>query len=230
MAARSFRPLLPEQCDLLRSKVFRTSPFSDDSDDLASPPGSPKGTSASLKLSRAASRPSARPDEQRRVTELSRTRSLSVTLEEERARARSRSLSIGPQKRALVREVSMSTAFKGKVKPARPVAHAGSKSKSAAAAAAAGARASAGSRHGTTLVAATPVKPKQRAQLHTQERDRLPMLIENPEFMGRAVEGGEDDDEWTIQSSADIVFLGSAGGGQSRVLAEATPTKKRRAS
>ncbi|KIP02449.1 hypothetical protein PHLGIDRAFT_37894 [Phlebiopsis gigantea 11061_1 CR5-6] len=225
-----FRPLLPEQCDLLRSKVFRSSPFSDDSDDLASPPGSPKGTSASLKLSRAASRPSARPDEQRRVTELSRTRSLSVTLEEERARARSRSLSIGPQKRALVREVSMSTAFKGKVKPARPVAHAGSKAKSAAAAAAAGARASAGSRQGTTLVAATPVKPKQRAQLHTQERDRLPMLIENPEFMGRAVEGGEDDDEWTIQSSADILFLGSAGRGQSRVLAEATPTKKRRAS
>ena len=74
-------------------------------------------------------------------------------------------------------------------------------------------------------MAATPVKPKQRAQLQTQERDRLPMLIENPEFMGRAVEGGEDDDEWTIQSSPDIVFLGSAGRGQSRVLAEATPTK-----
>lgn len=162
------------------------------------------------------------------MAELSRTRSLSVTLAEERVRQRSRSQSIGPQKRALAREVSMTTAFKGKLKATKLVARANDKGKKRAAVAAS--KASTADRHGTTLVAATPVKPKpppRTTQSQFQGRDRLPMLIENPEFVGKAVEGGADDDEWMIQSSPDILLLDD-GDVESRILAEATPTKRRR--
>ena len=145
-------------------------------------------------------------------------------------RERSRSLSIGPQKRGLVREVSMTTAFKGKSKPTKLAARANYKGKRMAADTR-GPRGGGNDRHGTTLVAATPVKPKQpRMQSQAQAHDRLPMLIENPEFFGQAVEGDADEDEWMIQSSPDILLLDDRGARSSLVLAEATPTKKRKAS
>ena len=167
-----------------------------------------------------------------------------MTLEEERAaRERSKSLSLGPQKRALVREVSMSTAFRGKTKMTRLAARPREKEKRIGIPAANSSltKSSTSDRHGTTLVAATPVKPKphaRRAQTQTQQQqeqphDKLPMLLDHPGFFAKAVEGGADDDEWTIPSSPDILLLDDddddgADAARSRVLAEATPTKRRR--
>lgn len=227
-----FKSTLPEQCELLRSKVFQSSPFSDDSDglDLASPPASPKGKSRPL--ARTASRASLQPESQasvQRTTELSRARSLSVTLAEERVRERSRSLSIGPAKRVLAREVSMTTVFKGKAKAKPPTKAAVSQERARPT----GARGTGGQRssdrHGTTLVAATPVKPKLlREAQGKQQRDVLPMLLDNPEFFGGAVEGGDDDEEWTIRSAPDVLLLGDDGDHEAWL--EATPTKKKRRS
>ena len=109
-------------------------------------------------------------------------------------------------------------------------------------------------RLGTTLVAATPVKPKPKAgrsfsSAFPDERDVLPFIIDEPNggIARLAVEGGDDDDDWMPQSSPDILLLTdedrstSPGGdglsedtkgrsqyGRNRMLVESTPTKSHR--
>ncbi|KAI0086035.1 hypothetical protein BDY19DRAFT_895413 [Irpex rosettiformis] len=253
----AFRSKLPTQCSLLRSKVFQTSPFDDeDSFDLPdSPPASPKLDSQRPKKS--ASRAN---EGSREKKDLSRTRSLSITLEEERVRARSRSLSIGPNavhKRALAREVSMTTAFKGKEKKKAqdPSSRRNALGRTKSTADAVVVKAKGKDRVGTTLVAATPrkVKPKGGRSFSSafpDGKDVLPTLIDESGLNNtsrRAVEGGDDDDDWTLRSSPDILLLTdderntspSADGldddakerlffGRSRTLVEGTPTRRRR--
>ncbi|KAI0338790.1 hypothetical protein BDW22DRAFT_1362505 [Trametopsis cervina] len=253
-----FRAQLPTQCALLRSKVFQTSPFDEDSDEALelqdSPPTSPRLRQETVKQE-------ARPERgSTRERDLARTSSLSITLEEERVRERSRSLSIGPkniQKRALAREVSMSTMFKGKGKEKqRPQGQLGrrdsmNKSKSSLLSADE-TKSRAVSRMGTTLVAATPVKSKPKvgrtfSSALQDERDVLPMIIDDPRVQGgagsqRAIEGGDDDDDWMLQSSPDVLLLtnehrsaspdleetsGAHFYSRSQILAQATPTKPR---
>jgi len=159
---------------------------------------------------------------QARDLQRSRSRALSVSLEEERAR--SRSMSVGPgnlRKNLLTREVSMTTAFKGKAKAREreQLKTAAAKVKAAEdnkkAALAAKARPSS---KGITLVAATPVKPKERAgqfeesQASSQPSQivpRLPMCD-----LSGIVEGGDDDDDWTLPSSPDVLLLGASSQGQ----------------
>ncbi|KAI0684296.1 hypothetical protein BC835DRAFT_637835 [Cytidiella melzeri] len=108
---------------------------------------------------------------------------------------------------------------------------------------------------GTTLVAATPVKSKLKAgrsfaSVCGEGKDKLPTIVDDSGVMSnstgrRAVEGGDDNDEWMLQSSPDVLLLnnedrstspgepneGAKGWslfGSSRMLVEATPTKKRR--
>ncbi|TCD65012.1 hypothetical protein EIP91_003333 [Steccherinum ochraceum] len=255
-----FKMTLPSHCALLRSKVFPHSPFSDDSD-LETPP-SPKSKNKRMKTSVASSRrasPSARAAAPSR--QLERSRSLSVTLEEERER--SRSLSIGPanmRKRILTREVSMSTTFKPK--PAKSKVQPTASEKKASAtqekdqsrnngAAVKGVERD----KGRTLVAATPAKPKNKLVTRSFGRGpsaydgaKLPALaIGTPSShsaAGESVEGDEDDDEWMIAGSPDVLLLTSSSGqddwesgddetsdqdrGQNQVLAAETPTRPAR--
>lgn len=220
---------LPEQCALLHSKVFPSSPFSEDSDST-SPPTSPKTKAKRL---RASSTATSHPQNTaaKRSQGLSRTNSLSVSLQEERVRERSKSLSVGPgsmRRRAVTREVSMTTGFKGKTKPAASTRrekerrvgaeqpkHTTQKAKD----------------QGITLVEATPVKPKQnRGVFHPKGRDVLPSMLQNSRMMGSlAVEGDEDDDEWTVDSSPDILLLKPGQDDRESRSWQATPTKKPRA-
>ncbi|KAI0824394.1 DNA replication regulator SLD3-domain-containing protein [Trametes gibbosa] len=115
-----FKEKLPDFCALFRSKLFREAAISDtDTVDL-SPPTSPKRGSKRLKTSAsAASGPSAAAGSSKAKDDAAtraRSRSLSMSLEQEQ-RERSRSVSIAPgglRKRGIVREVSMTTVFKGK--------------------------------------------------------------------------------------------------------------------
>ncbi|KAI0686012.1 hypothetical protein BC835DRAFT_477664 [Cytidiella melzeri] len=251
-----FRDKLPAQCSLLRSKVFQASPFDEDEDSLDFQDTSPVSPRSNLnRLKKTDSRAETRDSQKHDV---SMTRSLTDTLEEERVRERSRSLSIGPntmQKRALAREVSMSTAFKGKDKRLqerlgkRPAV---GKSKNTADAGVAKVKNK--NSTGTTLVAATPVKSKLKAgrsfaSVYGEGKDKLPTIVDDSGIMSngtgrRAVEGGDDDEDWMLQSSPDVLLLtdedrstspgepdeGAKGWslfGNSRMLVEATPTKKR---
>ncbi len=230
---------MPAQCALLRSKVFQTSPFDDDEEEDLSfdlqgedtPPASPRlnPNAKRLKSSAAGSRTDTHEGKDKGKGEkrdLSRTKSLSITLEEEERalRARSRSLSIGPntmQKRALAREVSMSTAFNkvpekhrkkgGQAPSGKRTAPPLERTKSTAD--------KAKDKLGTTLVAATPVKPKNLksgrsfSTAFRDEKDVLPFIIDvdDPNASSGsssrfAVEGGDDDD-WMPQSSPDILLL-----------------------
>lgn len=105
-----FKAKLPEQCSLLRSKVFPHSVFS--GSDTSSPRTSPPPTKT-----RRAKSPSSRATSRQRsisrdVTDSrSRSRSLSVSLAEDEQRARKAVIS----KPLMNREVSMSRGFKGKL-------------------------------------------------------------------------------------------------------------------
>lgn len=160
----SFKASLPEQCDMLRSKVFPASPFSASDLDLSDSDG---GTSAKPK---AFAKSKARTKEDKsKASQLERTRSLSVTLQEEMDQRRSRSLSIGPggdgmKKRALAREVSMSVAFKGKATTSSQGRGGIGRSQSRLIPKAKAKEEEQGKgkkRQGTTLVAATPSKPRK---------------------------------------------------------------------
>ncbi|KAJ3005393.1 hypothetical protein NUW54_g4357 [Trametes sanguinea] len=112
-----FKDKLPELCALFHSKLFPDAANSDtDTLDL-SPPVSPKPVNKRLKSTAAsASSTASRAKADHDAIQRSRSRSLSMSLEQEQ-RERSRSVSIGPgglRKRAIVREVSMTTVFKGK--------------------------------------------------------------------------------------------------------------------
>ncbi|KAH9895650.1 DNA replication regulator SLD3-domain-containing protein [Cubamyces lactineus] len=113
-----FKDKLPELCALFHSKLFPDTANSDtDTLDL-SPPASPKPATKRLKsaTSAASTSSAAGAKAKTNAAQRARSRSLSVSLEQEQ-RERSRSVSIGPgglRKRAIVREISMSTVFKGK--------------------------------------------------------------------------------------------------------------------
>ncbi|OBZ73106.1 hypothetical protein A0H81_06741 [Grifola frondosa] len=252
-----FKAQLPEFCALLRSKVFRDSPLSEASDTLSlSPPSSPKQKGKRLKPAGA--------EMPRTSSRESTKRSLSLSLEQERAR--SRSLSVGPsnlRQRALVREVSMTTAFKGKTK-ARAIAPAG-KTQGARAASKdemkppADREKRTDSHKGVTLVAATPVKPKVKTKTRHPPRP-IPFCATGSSSQASRSQAsssagghyrlsgaadGDDEDEWTIPSSPDVLLLGpgtsdwdeddatdggslgdGTGLGRGHILVEGTPTKE----
>ncbi|GJE90651.1 hypothetical protein PsYK624_067950 [Phanerochaete sordida] len=225
-----FAASLPDQCALLRAKLFAHSPFSDedassDAPPTHSAPTRPAAARASTTSAGGAQRASKPPE-----------RSLSATLAAERTRARSRSLSTGPARRGLAREVSMSTGFRPKTRPPAPARTQSTHKTARPAPERAGperTQSTAGSRHGTTLVAATPAKPKPARGARRDGRDVLPMLLDNPAFLAQAVEGGADDAEWTIGGA--LLGAGDADDrneeGEDEEEAEAawlaTPTKRR---
>ncbi|TFK24049.1 hypothetical protein FA15DRAFT_704912 [Coprinopsis marcescibilis] len=145
---KEFLTSLPDACAMLRSKVFKHSPFSDTDSDASttrasSPLGDGLGTAASTSTS-TTSRATSRAPSMSRAPSLSRDASSksnkpgkSTTSARELARERSRSLSVslaqesqeraasvGPnatvgaknKRRAVIREISMSRAFKPKMR------------------------------------------------------------------------------------------------------------------
>ncbi|KAF8186022.1 hypothetical protein BJ912DRAFT_972640 [Pholiota molesta] len=134
---RYFRSQLPELCSLLRSKLFPSSPFSDDDEDvndtLTAPdpasqiPAPDPTTRRSLSRAPSTSRlpsptPSTTTNKSRGATTTThalaraRSRSLSVSLAQEQ-HERARASAAPPKKRVLNREVSMSRVFKPRPKP-----------------------------------------------------------------------------------------------------------------
>ncbi|KAI0631392.1 DNA replication regulator SLD3-domain-containing protein [Trametes polyzona] len=192
-----FKEKLPELCALFRSKLFPDSAASDaDTVDL-SPPASPKPVKKKLKSSASAASSSTTAGSSKgkdNTSQRSRSRSLSMSLEQEQ-RERSRSVSIGPgglRKRAIVREVSMTTVFKGKdraksrtelartastLAPGPSLSRTQSQSQGSQQAASASGKEK--GTHGTVLVAATPVKARTaRGQSQPAEtQTRLPALF-----------------------------------------------------
>ncbi|KAG7097379.1 hypothetical protein E1B28_004729 [Marasmius oreades] len=180
-----FRSLLPEQCDLLRSKVFPQSPFTDDEDletqtlRSSSPDSRPikrlrttsntaapqSGAPNSRYLSPALSSTSSRIDREYSSKKsgsrkLERSRSLSLSLAEE-AEERRRAASTGPSRRLLTREVSMNRSFKNVTKASQENADS-SQSQSTAVKSTVKPIKSENKDQGLTLVEATPVKPREK--------------------------------------------------------------------
>ncbi|PCH38922.1 hypothetical protein WOLCODRAFT_158458 [Wolfiporia cocos MD-104 SS10] len=233
-----FKATLPEKCALLRSKVFPTSPFSDtESDASLSPPTRPKTLPAPSRTRSSpalhASQPSASASKHN-----VHNRSLSIAFPRS-ARSRSRSFGVRPQvhKRALAREVSMTTALGAKAQQQAASKQAAEKRAAQADArrtrekeresARDGARAAA---QGVTLVAATPVKQKRAsagrgAEAVEAARDgraqmslpRLPRC----DFGVGAGQGGEEEDEeeyngnLMLPSSPDAMLSSSSSRGPS---------------
>ncbi|KAI0668159.1 DNA replication regulator SLD3-domain-containing protein [Trametes maxima] len=221
-----FRDRLPELCALFRSKLFLDTAGSDaDTVDLT-PPTSPKPAPKRLKAAAADGAGPAKTKAKARTKEdaaqRSRSRSLSMSLEQEQ-RERSRSVSIGPgglRKRAINREVSMTTVFKGKERAkgkadlARTSSQAGpclsrtqSQSTVQASTAAKGTK-------GTVLVAATPSKPRAVHQSQSQTvQTRLPALF-----------GSASQAHTRVTHAEDVIDVDAA----TEEDAFATPTKVRR--
>ncbi|OSC99627.1 hypothetical protein PYCCODRAFT_1394935 [Trametes coccinea BRFM310] len=192
-----FKDKLPELCALFHSKLFPDAANSDtDTLDL-SPPVSPKAVNKRLKSATAsgsstASRAKANHDAVQRA----RSRSLSMSLEQEQ-RERSRSVSIGPgglRKRAIVREVSMTTVFKGKERvkskadlsrtasvsvPGPSLSRTQSQHRKSQEQQPTGTRGAAKGTQGTILVAATPTKarPSQNQSQSAAAQGRLRSLF-----------------------------------------------------
>ena len=133
------------------------------------------------------------------------------------------------RKRALTREVSMSTGFKGKTKNvaattrekdkrAKPEPRRVAPKKSL----------------GVTLVEATPVNREEKRQgrsqasLPAKSKGILPSMFESSKMSSkRSQKDDEDDDdnEWTVNSSPDILLLNSV---DDDVEVWETPTKPKR--
>ncbi|KZT70647.1 hypothetical protein DAEQUDRAFT_756255 [Daedalea quercina L-15889] len=227
-----FKAQLPDLCKLLRSKVFQDSSFTDDpGSPLSTPPASPRPAPKRLKstASSAQTQHSSTSRIQSRTQdippdphELQRARSRSLSLSLEQERARSLSISAGTRKRTIVREVSMTTAFKGKAQ-----AKAREKQKVAAKAAARKAPPAdpnlAKARRttkGITLVAATPVKPKERRGTSQAVFEVVPGGQAGGQPLPRCelecvAEGDEDDGDLTLSSSPDVLLHGSMPPSQS---------------
>ena len=83
------------------------------------------------------------------------------------------------------------------------------------------------SAHGSPVgkrVCAQGIPPRPAAA----RRDVLPMLLDNPDFLGQAVEGGADDAEWTLAGLPPAADDEDDEDGPEAWLA--TPTKRRRRS
>ncbi|CDO76856.1 hypothetical protein BN946_scf185033.g53 [Trametes cinnabarina] len=228
-----FRDKLPELCALFHSKLFPDAANSDtDTLDL-SPPVSPKPTDKlprTTKASGPGSAASSKADID--AAQRARSRSLSISLEQEQ-RERSRSVSIGPgslRKRAIVREVSMTTVFKGKerVKSKASLLRAASSAapgpsfsrtqgpnQSAPQDQRTGVRAEEKSARGTVLVAATPTK--SRTLLGPSQPPSQPRL---PSLFPRTVTS-QHKGNLAREESVDLGLIGDQN-------AFATPTKRRR--
>ncbi|KAI0773085.1 DNA replication regulator SLD3-domain-containing protein, partial [Trametes elegans] len=230
-----FKEKLPGFCALFRSKLFQEEADTDtDTLDL-SPPDSPKPATKRLKSSASTASVSAKAGSSKtkeEATQRARSRSLSMSLEQEQ-RERSRSVSIGPgglRKRAIVREVSMTTVFKGKARAkskaelARATSITGptsslSRTQSQRSQAQAKAKVAERAARGTVLVAATPVKPRTISQSQPQSsgtQARLPALFAasaQPQSHGSSQSRLARVDSLDIDADAD---------------AYATPTKTRR--
>ncbi|KAJ7634960.1 hypothetical protein FB45DRAFT_478351 [Roridomyces roridus] len=158
-----FKATLPDQVELLRSKVFPHSPFSDsegseDEQQRATSPDLPAKSVPSAGLSRKTLEEPVR----------SRSRSLSITLAQEREREQQREGSVGAKRRVLTREVSMKRAFKPRERDDKSVEAQRKlqreKEQEEEKAKAEEVRLAAiRAREGVTLVLATPVKSRSRS-------------------------------------------------------------------
>ncbi|CAL1702895.1 unnamed protein product [Somion occarium] len=234
-----FKSTLPSYCELLRSKVFPSSPFSDDSDFDGFLPASDNMASKRLRASDSRSSSRRQSPSQHSHPEasndriLSRSRSLSQSLEKERER--SRSVSVGPgnmKKPALTREVSMKTVFKGKAQEqARRKEEERSRAARATKKPVQQPQVRQRKDQGRTLVQATPVKPKGKAPgaaKFSQTTPKLPMLSVKEEI--------EEEGDWRpLSNSPDILLLGSNSGGwddddeNEELDIFGTPVRKRKA-
>ncbi|KAF8556631.1 hypothetical protein OG21DRAFT_1482977 [Imleria badia] len=267
---RQFKSTLPDLCALLRRKLFPHSPFSDDDNDTEtrSSPGSQMAGAAHPRPHRKLARSSTTTSVSQSKGKLnhkplqrsssvvshttasdtrSRSRSLSVSLAQDACARRSNSTSgtSSSLKRALSREVSMSRAFKPRAQqsqmaqpngsgtkvPAKPKKEAKKEDKRS---------------QGVTLVAATPTKPKVRAdsrnhrQASSQNQSRafsldLDASMEDDDGSGDDPgdtdnEGltevkDEDEELWLPTSSPDVLLIGSrkraaSGSSSSRGLSD----------
>ncbi|KAG1790244.1 uncharacterized protein HD556DRAFT_1393737 [Suillus plorans] len=173
-----FKSKLPEQCALLRSKLFPNSPFSDE------PPSPGPSTEKSLHGSRSHHSSSAATGSQSGVATRApaRTRSLSVSLAQEKEKERAASVGTTQDKalqRALTRQISMSRTWKGKDRSTAMVSQADIKMPAATAKRIIGRTDSQSqSRAAITLVTATPVKkPPPRAKSNASARSSSPIPI-----------------------------------------------------
>ncbi|KAJ7302962.1 hypothetical protein DFH08DRAFT_904435 [Mycena albidolilacea] len=154
-----FRTTVPAQIELLRSKIFPHSPFSDSSDSE-----NERATSPDIPTKRA--RSGADPGPSRKTLEQparSRSRSLSVTLAEERDREREGSVG-ATKRRVLNREVSMKRTFKPREQSSGEIERKEKERAEEKQRAEEEARLAASKQKernlGVTLVDASPVKPK----------------------------------------------------------------------
>lgn len=188
-----FKPLLPELCALLRTKVFPHSPFSDtDTEPAPSRTSSPtfedigtlsqsqtrttsRAPSTAATSRRASPKPKAKTiaeptNDAARELARARSRSLSVSLAQEREQSASQSQTGGGgagKRRAVTREISMSRVFKAK--PPKPTAATTSLSQSQQQGQLVESQSQSqrGRDLGTTLVEDTPVKPREPSRTRT---------------------------------------------------------------
>jgi len=237
-------------CNLLHSKVFPNSPFSSSStpsspsSHTTSPDASilskcPINTSSKLAQHWEHS-PALSTTSQAQVGHRLRSRSLSVSLAEERVRERERGVGVRT-KRALNREVSMSRGFKPK--PKGPPGQMKRKTQPNIEKKV--------STEGVTLVEATPTKRKSITKMLlppqtmlSGESDEYGMSNRSSSrpLFGAGLQGDDEDDEWLLSSTPDVLKLGGLGadglssdeevraGGDrfSPVLVCDTPTKRAR--
>lgn len=185
-----FKAQLPELCSLLRSRVFPSSPFSDDESDFAKEPKKRKSSSPEPRSNRALSRapsisqiPSPILSTSSRATTTTkaklaraRSRSLSVSLAQEQ-KERERANSIPAKKPAFNREVSMSRVFKSKPRPAHADAQAAKTVKTESAVPP---PKPANAHLGATLVEETPVKPRVVAKSGANAKPVITLVEDSP--------------------------------------------------
>ncbi|KAG1843813.1 hypothetical protein DFJ58DRAFT_803976 [Suillus subalutaceus] len=177
-----FKSKLPEQCALLRSKLFPSSPFSDEPPS----PGPSTEKSVSESRSRHSSSTTAAGLQSGGTTKAPvRTRSLSVSLAEEKEKERAASVGATQDKalqRALTRQISMSRAWKGKDRSTTAMSQVDTKVSTATAKRILGRTDSQSqssqppAAQAITLVTATPVKkPPPRAKSNVSARSSSPI-------------------------------------------------------
>jgi hypothetical protein len=219
-----FRSKLPEQCALLRSKVFPDSPGSGDDSRASS-----RSTSPTNDLHHRSRKGRAAPPRVR-----ARSRSLSVSLAQEADDARRRAGNarlISQNTRVFSREVSMSRTFranpdKGKGKAPGPAKALAPARKGASKSDAGPQMLARAAERGVTLVVATPVKKIKNVSAPPGGGGRK----SDASTASRASEGEEEI--WEIPSSPNISWLdearsGSLPEGEGPRVAVAKKTKKK---
>ena len=232
-----FKSQLPDACALLRSKVFPTSLFSDDTSSNAStsrnvspePELKPlkkfsesstsRYPSPALSTTSSSRTTITKSKSDTRALIRSRSRSLSISLAQEKERERAASAA-PPKKRVLNREISMSRAFKPKPKDKDKATTTSERGPKPETVAPVKPRVN---DLGVTLVEETPVKPRltlsktmslDQASLGISPIKDLKGTFTNFEkdgsFLARSSQLGildEDEEEWIMDSSPDILLL-----------------------